>query len=264
MLYVDATLILLLLLFPVLIALCRTTIPTRAPETDTPSTKAEGFDLQALEPYPRHPSSQSRKFHMTMGLRKLDVDNWLTVDKTYMSQHRVRNEILADKKYKVLQCLPGSEAACVELLDLMVDFLTEKYPAMYKLVEGDGNVKRIRNTETGEEFSLEQPFDGIAPLEIAARLVCEDINVLKQGSGGGEHHLYVSRSNKGSRCRVLCSADQHSQRDIVPRRMVGARPDRMASLTAAWHGTTLAGEDRVFRRRVCVLPSYRRYGYDLD
>lgn len=189
--YVEVTLLLILLLLPSLLALWRTLIPKREGKTDTPSNKADVFDLQALEPYPPHPFNRNERYNMTMGLQKLDVENWLTVNKNYPTQHRIRAGLLAAKEERVLQCLPGSEEACIEVLDLVVDYLTNKYPAMYQLVEGDGDVERIRNRETGEEFGLQQPFEETAPLEIAARLVAEDINILKQASDGGEHYLYV-------------------------------------------------------------------------
>ncbi len=95
----------------------------------------------------------------------------------------------------------------------------------------------------------------MAPLEIAARLVSEDINILKKGADGGAHHLYVPTIQQG-RGRYQSFADpyQHSQRDALPSRMDGARPHRVASLTAAWHGPALGGEDRVFGRTVPCTP----------
>lgn len=189
--------IFILLLLPIFIAFWRRIVSKRTTELDTPSVKPDLFNLQALEPYPHRPFSQSRKYHMTMGLRRLVVENWLTVDKNYMTQHQIRAGLLADKKIKVLQCLPGSEDACVEVLDLIVDYLTRKYPAMYQILEGADNMKKIRNTETGEDFGLGPPFEDTRPLEIAARLVCEDINLLKKCSDGGEHHLYVSTIKQG-------------------------------------------------------------------
>lgn len=185
----ETSLLLVLLLFPILIAFWRKMTHLRATELDAHSVKPDVFDLQTLEPYLQQPFNGSGRYHMTMALRKLDAENWLTVDKNYITQHGVRTAILADKKHRVLQCLPGSDDACIEVLGLVVDYLTAKYPAMYRIVQADGNTKSIRNTETGEVFTLTPPFENMPPLEIAARLVCEDINILKQGRDGGDHHL---------------------------------------------------------------------------
>ena len=189
MAYVEASILCLLLLVPISIALWRTIAPERATKSGTVSDQAVVFDLRALEPDPPQPFNQSGRYHMTMGLRKLNVETWLSVDKNYMTQHRIRTGILADKTNKVLQCLPGSEDACLEVLDLVVDHLTNKYPAMYKVIEEDGNSRRIENMESGEVFGLQPLVVGMASLETVARLVSEDINILKKGSNGGEHHL---------------------------------------------------------------------------
>jgi len=253
--YAEASLTLMLLLLTILVIVWRGVPCERAAEPDTPSNRPEVFDLQALEPYPHRPFNQGGNYHMTMGLRRLDEENWLTVDKKYMTEHGVRRQILANNKHKVLRCLPGSEDACVEVLGLIVEYLTDKYPAMYKINKRDDGTETIRNTETEEEFSLKEPFNGMAPLEIAARLVSEDINILKKGADGGAHHLYVPTIQQG-RGRYQSFADpyQHSQRDALPSRMDGARPHRVASLTAAWHGPALGGEDRVFGRTVPCTP----------
>ena len=71
----------------------------------------------------------------------------------------------------------------------MVNFLMRKHPAMFKIVKGIGKVESVRNTETGEVFSLKRPSQGMKPLEIAARLVSEDFNVLKKRHDNGEHYL---------------------------------------------------------------------------
>ena len=151
--------------------------------------KRREFKSQKFESYPQQPFNQSGRYHMTMGLRKLDLGCWLTIDKTYLTHQKVRTDLLANMKPQVLQCLPGSEDACTEVLDIVVDYLTTKYPAMYRIVEGNKMTRNINNIETGEVFNLNHPFDGMNPLEIAARLVCEDLNVLKKIQEDGNHHL---------------------------------------------------------------------------
>lgn len=149
----------------------------------------EAFDLQALVPYPLKPFKQSRTYHMTMGLQKLDLENWLTVDKSYIFQHGIRADILTEKRDAVFRYLAGSEDACAELLERVVNFLTKKYPAMFKVSDSMEKDRTITNAETGEVFELTPPFNGAAPLEIVARLVSEDFNILKKDDQTGEHYL---------------------------------------------------------------------------
>lgn len=123
----------------------------------------------------------SGKYHMTMGIRRSDLSRWLEIDDQYLIEHNIRSTLLDHHKPRVLQCRPGSEAACIEVLELVVDFLTRTYPAQFRhqssLAEGD----LVEVVTTGEVFQVSAPFDGLNPLEIAARLAMEDFNVLIKG-----------------------------------------------------------------------------------
>ncbi|KAI9766685.1 MAG: hypothetical protein M1840_006329 [Geoglossum simile] len=115
------------------------------------------------------------EYHLTMGLRKLDKKNWLTIDDNY---HQLKAELLTGSKSKVLQCLPGSESACLEVLEVVLDFLIEKWPDVFERFGTNNNF--VRNNKTGEEFNLDEDL----PLEVAARLVAEDLNVLEESGEG--------------------------------------------------------------------------------
>jgi hypothetical protein len=118
------------------------------------------------------------EYHMTMGLRKLDEKNWLTMNDNCLPEHHLRAELLTKSKSKVLQCLPGSEPACLEVLEVVLDFLTKTWPGVFERFGANDNF--IRNNKTGEEFDLDVDL----PLEIAVRLVTEDLNVLKESEEG--------------------------------------------------------------------------------
>ncbi|KAI9783095.1 MAG: hypothetical protein M1839_004264 [Geoglossum umbratile] len=134
------------------------------------------------------------KYSMTMGLRRLDEKNWLTIDEEYLPEHRLRAELLSKSRNKVLQCLPGSEVACVEVLEFVVSFLIKRWPEVFELfgeTDGDGvdgGRYFVRNNKTGEEFRIVAPYE-VEPLEIAARLAIEDFNLLVKGEESGEYLL---------------------------------------------------------------------------
>ncbi|KAH0537133.1 hypothetical protein FGG08_006037 [Glutinoglossum americanum] len=123
------------------------------------------------------------EYHMTMGLRKFDERNWLTMSDNCHPEHRLRAELLTESKSKVLQCPPESESACLEALEVVLDFLTKTWPDVFERFGANNkfvNNKFVRNNKTGEEFHL----DAEPPLEVAARLVIEDLNVLKESDEG--------------------------------------------------------------------------------
>lgn len=130
---------------------------------------------------------------MTMGLRRLDVPQWLSIDPSvYVAEHNVRANMLANHRSTVIACLPGSETACREVLDLVVSFLTTRYPQYFAL-SGTPNTPShaIMNHLTNELTPL-HPSKVALPLETAARLAQEDFNVLFKSPLDNQYHLLAS------------------------------------------------------------------------
>lgn len=152
------------------------------------ANKPNDQDVTLTAPYPCNAIKGSRKFRITMGLRKLDVRNWLTVDKNYMKEHDIRNSLLKNERKKVFECLPESREACAEILEVVSEFLCERYPTMFQMKK-DGTKIEIQNIKTGETFVHGGPDSTMEPLEIAVRLAMEDLNVLMRNSEG-EYYLY--------------------------------------------------------------------------
>ena len=131
----------------------------------------------------------TRKYNMAMGIRKIDEEDWLRVDENFGHEHKIRSEILNKQKDKVLQCLPGSEEACFEAMNLVVNYLTEKFPDYFQQLNSSSGWDRVHVVETGETLCIMPPFDNLQPLEVAARLAMEDLSILSQEWYSGEHHL---------------------------------------------------------------------------
>jgi hypothetical protein len=147
-------------------------------------------DIQAVEekPYKLPPLKRGASTHMNMGLRKFESFNWLTIDEHYLPEHTIRSRLLSDHMSSVLQCLPGSESACHEVLSTVTAFLTLRYPHLFKY-SGSGRRKLIHNLQTGESFQVD---NNPRPLETAARLAMEDFNLLIKDPSNGEYRLQAS------------------------------------------------------------------------
>lgn len=145
-------------------------------------------DVTLRAPYPCNAIKGNQKFRITMGLRKLDEWNWLTVDKNYLKEHDIRDSLLRNQRENVFECLPESKAACAEVLEVVAEFLCERYPSMF-LMENHGTMKKIHNAKTGESFVIGDANSTTEPLEIAARLAMEDLSVLMKNEDG-EYYLY--------------------------------------------------------------------------
>lgn len=157
---------------------------------------------------------------------------WLTSplcpSKTYHMYHIARSLILSSPKYRceALFCPPEAEAACKELLDVVLAELKRyepnegKWRSVRKLLlekscfgaagEGDGagrasgaerrgwrpltrrgggkeeQSKVVKNTIMGEEIVVGGEL-GVDPLEAVAKLILEDVGLFMKGAGeGGE------------------------------------------------------------------------------
>lgn len=145
-------------------------------------------DIKRMAPYPAQPIKGRERYRVMMDVRRLDVDNWLTLDKNYMDEHVVRSQLLEHEKEKVLQCLPESYEACLEVLEGVVEFLTQRFVNMFDM-EKRGEHTTVYNKVTGETFV----FGGdkstqMDPLEIAVRLTMEDLSILMKNPDG-EYYL---------------------------------------------------------------------------
>ncbi|KAJ5919425.1 hypothetical protein N7466_010368 [Penicillium verhagenii] len=147
-----------------------------------------------MAPYPAQPIRGRERYRIMMDIRRLDAHNWLTLDKNYMDEHRVRDLLLREKRDKVLRCLPESLASCQETLEVVSEFLTERFPTMFKktIYEND---TWIENMATKERFNIggQGPtVNGTDALEAAVRLTMEDLSVLMMNEDG-EYYLFLAR-----------------------------------------------------------------------
>ena len=131
---------------------------------------------------------QCEKWHLTMNVRRSGNEPWLESDGQYLRDHAIRSELLDDQKSAVLQCRPGSEAACIEALEMIAHELTINFPDQYRAWPSLSKVETVEILATGEVLEVRPPFGGMEPLEVAVRLAVEDFNVLIKG-GKDEHTL---------------------------------------------------------------------------
>jgi hypothetical protein len=149
-------------------------------------------DLKRMAPYPAQPIKGRERYRVMMDIKKLDVENWLTLDKNYMDEHLVRCQLLAHEKHKVLQCLPESYDACLEALEEVVEFLTQRFANMFEMKKS-GEKTMVYNKMTNETFVFGgEKSEQMDPLEIAVRLTMEDLSVLMKNEDG-EYYLSVKQ-----------------------------------------------------------------------
>ncbi|EEP78902.1 conserved hypothetical protein [Uncinocarpus reesii 1704] len=89
------------------------------------------FDIDKALPRPYRPFRWN--YHQTMSLTKMDSDWWLELENTYRSRIAQRKELHAQYGKTVLDKMPGSELACKELMEMVIQFLCARYPQYFCL-----------------------------------------------------------------------------------------------------------------------------------
>ncbi|KAI0601063.1 alpha-1,2-mannosyltransferase [Biscogniauxia sp. FL1348] len=91
------------------------------------------FDIEKAKPRPYRPFRWA--YHQTMSLTKLETDWWIELESTYRARIAQRQELYAKHGKNVLQWLPGSELACKELMEMVLQFICARYPQYFTLSE---------------------------------------------------------------------------------------------------------------------------------
>lgn len=120
---------------------------------------------------------QSGPYRMSMDLTASPECAWFEIDTLYPDEMRQRRTLLADRHNDVFAALPGSEAARTETLSCVVDHLCRYHPTWFQR-----NATTLVNALTGEHWDLASlSYD---PLELAGRLVQEDLCLIQNGDAG--------------------------------------------------------------------------------
>ncbi|KAJ5586287.1 hypothetical protein N7450_006074 [Penicillium hetheringtonii] len=150
------------------------------------------------QPYPEHQLDKALprpyrpfrwSYHQTMSLTKLETDWWIELESTYKSRIAQRKDLFAKNGKAVLDALPGSELACKELMEMVLQYICARYPQHFTLIDKRILKNRILNTE--------QDIRSKPPLEILLDNVPEDFALMLRDDETGFYFL---------RAAVICSA----------------------------------------------------------
>lgn len=130
-----------------------------------------------LAPETVHLSFDPGPYRMAMGLVAVPPDELIELDEHYPAEMEERRRLLAVRHGDVFAALPDSDAARAEVLEVLAELLPRRFPDWFAR---DG--ARLHNHLTRETWSLDAlPCD---PLEVAGRLVQEDLCLLRLDESG--------------------------------------------------------------------------------
>ncbi|CRL25688.1 Protein of unknown function DUF3445 [Penicillium camemberti] len=138
------------------------------------------FNIEKALPRPYRPFRWA--YHQTMYW-------WIELESTYKSRIAQRKELYAKNGKEVLDAMPGSELACKELMEMVLQFICTRYPQYFTLVD-----KRVLQNKI---LGTEQDITAIPPLEVLLENVPEDFAIMLRDEKTGFYFL---------RAAVICSA----------------------------------------------------------
>ncbi|KAG5756750.1 hypothetical protein H9Q72_007876 [Fusarium xylarioides] len=162
--------------------------PSKTAKTDvewkTPSPKPlVDSDLDAKKPELYRPCRHGPN-HVTMGIRKMDWNNWIEMDSNFLWYHGLKVSELEKDIDAHVQYVDNAVTrdACFEVLEELTAYLTVRYPKIFQLSNGI-----LRNTLTKEEFNYpaNTPKEALAT---AAKLVQDDLIIMVE-EDDGQYHL---------------------------------------------------------------------------
>ena len=116
-----------------------------------------------------------KPLRVSMGTRPLDLAHWIEIDEHRSAELDEKDHLLAERRDEVLAHLPEGDAGAAEVLALLAAYLPETFPDTYGSVEGGlADLPRGRIVHLGDGH----------PIDVAGRLVQEDLCIMSRGSDG--------------------------------------------------------------------------------
>ncbi|KAI0081015.1 hypothetical protein K474DRAFT_1657199 [Panus rudis PR-1116 ss-1] len=155
-------------------------------------------DIASTKPIPYRPFKWG-EYHVTMGIRSMPWDDWIELDCQFEHYSKIRERRIKDRGDHVLCTLPATpgkvaaaEPAARELLYELAEYLSRRYPNVYKVTRHSpseksvygwydlGDIKDITIVPMQKTFNLAEGD----PMVLAALLTQDDLAIMIEGSDG--------------------------------------------------------------------------------
>ncbi|KAG6816735.1 hypothetical protein H0H87_003435 [Tephrocybe sp. NHM501043] len=149
------------------------------------------FDIKAAKARPYRPFRWN--YHQTMALKKLEPDFWLELESTYLERLQQRKKLHEVYGNHVLAALPGSSMACIELAEMVIQFLCARYPRQFRFNPTTG-IFHNRILDVEEDTAVWRASDagegaGRKALEFLFAHVPEDFLLVQENAATGKYEL---------------------------------------------------------------------------
>jgi dimethylamine monooxygenase subunit A len=132
------------------------------------------------------------QWRLAMNLKPLQLADWIEIDAEFERELELKSQLLEQRHADVFVSLPSSLPAQREVLDLLVNHLCEYFPERYRQ-----HNDQLQNLSSEQVWEIVQPNhrspmqSGPEPLELASRLVQEDLCLMEQVEAGSINAPYM-------------------------------------------------------------------------
>ncbi|RDW79532.1 hypothetical protein BP6252_04170 [Coleophoma cylindrospora] len=136
------------------------------------------WNVHTTKPQPYRPFRWG-KYHITMGLRNMNWNEWIELDNHYLKFHADKAKRIAERGSKCCYTDPSVYDGAVELLEELCEYLPERYPTLYKRT-----AVGMDNIVTKESFNIVERPLAEDPMQMAARWTQDDLAVMFEKEDG--------------------------------------------------------------------------------
>ncbi|KAF7942912.1 uncharacterized protein EAE97_006366 [Botrytis byssoidea] len=136
------------------------------------------WDVQQTKPNPYRPFRYGT-YHITMGLRNMDWNEWIELDNQYMKFHDDKAKRIIERGARSCYTDPSAFDGAVELLEELCTYLPERYPTLYKRTPVG-----MDNLLTNESFNIVERPLAEDPMQMAARFTQDDLAIMFEKEDG--------------------------------------------------------------------------------
>ncbi|CAF1427431.1 unnamed protein product [Rotaria sordida] len=138
------------------------------------------WSIETTKPLPYRPFKYGPDYFITMGLRRLDLDDWIELDNQWTRFHEEKKARLAtERASRLCKTTPEAHDAALETMELLSEYLVCRYPSLFEF-DFSSECKQIRIKTTGELY----PIESDDPLKYAGLLIQDDLALMIEGTDG--------------------------------------------------------------------------------
>jgi alpha-1,2-mannosyltransferase len=140
------------------------------------------WSVEKTRPLPYRPFKYGPDYFITMGIGRLDWNDWIELDNQWTRYHQEKlSRLSGERASHLCKTAPEAKDAALETLELLCEYLVYRYPSLFEYQFNDqNNEKQIRIKTTGEIY----PINCEDPLKYASLLIEDDLAIMIEGSDG--------------------------------------------------------------------------------